>query len=99
MRVNHYDKDTVVRFAKRLAIAMRIKGYTQAMLADKIDVSKTAVYAYLHYKAIPDFFTLRKICKALGCSADYLLFGKTAVGNEKINSFDEIARAVEKYAN
>lgn len=44
--------------------------------ADAIGVERKKAYAIIDGNASPDVGTLGKICKALGVSADYLLFGK-----------------------
>ena len=48
-------------------------GITQARLADSIGTSASAIYYYESGKVCMTVWTLRKLCEALGASADDLL--------------------------
>ncbi len=53
---------------------LRIKsGLTQAQLADKLNVSASAIGMYEQGRREPDSKTLSKICRTLDASGDYIL--------------------------
>ncbi|MBQ6143926.1 MAG: helix-turn-helix transcriptional regulator [Clostridia bacterium] len=53
---------------------LRIKsGLTQAQLADKLNVSASAIGMYEQGRREPDRETLSKICRTLDASGDYIL--------------------------
>ena len=67
-------------FGERLSKVMKEKKITQKELAKKIGLTREAVANYTsNEQSIPTTGKLMKICKALDCSSDYLLFGKGEV--------------------
>lgn len=60
-------------FAKKIRSLRKKTGLTQAQLADKLNVSASAVGMYEQGRREPDNETLSKICKALGTTSDYIL--------------------------
>lgn len=69
-------------FSNNLRNARREKGMTQAELAEIIGVNKSVIGQYETERAEPKISTLKKICKALECSADKLIFGLLLIINE-----------------
>ena len=65
-------------FALRLEDAMECRNFTQKGLAEMIGVDKKRVYDWVHGNCLPDLWNFRALVRALGVSADYLLFGKEA---------------------
>ena len=65
-------------FALRLEDAMEYRNFTQKGLAEMIGVDKKRVYDWVHGNCLPDLWNFRALVRALGVSADYLLFGKEA---------------------
>ena len=49
---------------------------SQRKLADKIDVTQSAVHRWLQFKATPDIFHLMEIANYFDVSIDYLIFGE-----------------------
>lgn len=70
---------------------LRIKsGLTQAQLADKLNVSASAIGMYEQGRREPDSETLSKICRTLDASGDYILDlespDSTSVNNAEVYS-------------
>lgn len=59
--------------AKKIKLLRRKSGLTQAQLADKLEVSPSAVGMYEQGRREPDNHTLSKICQILDSNGDYLL--------------------------
>lgn len=64
-------------FGKRLAECMKINGYTNAKLTEKLNVSKNAVGNYKNGQ-IPNATILYNISQLLGTTVEYLLTGKNS---------------------
>ena len=64
-------------FGKRLTECMQIKGYTNAKLTEKLNVSKNAVGNYKNGQ-IPNATILYNISQLLGTTVEYLLTGKNS---------------------
>ncbi len=78
------------KFGSRLK-ALRVKsGFTQAQLADKLNISPSTVGMYEQGRREPDNDTLTKICRELKVSVDYLL----GTGNNIKTSDSEIDRLI-----
>lgn len=73
-------------FANNLRNMRREKGITQAELAEMIGVNRSVIGLYETERAEPKISTLKKICKALECSADKLIFGLLLIINELLTS-------------
>jgi transcriptional regulator with XRE-family HTH domain len=65
-----------MRIGDRMAIAARLKGITQAELAEKLDVSASAVSAWAKEGRNPPSKRIPEIAAILGVSVEYLLTGK-----------------------
>ena len=65
-------------FALRLENAMECRNLTQKRLAEIVGVDKKRVYDWVHGNCLPDLWNFGALVKALGVTADYLLFGKEA---------------------
>ncbi|MBQ8550781.1 MAG: helix-turn-helix transcriptional regulator [Clostridia bacterium] len=74
----------MTNFALRLKTLRTKHGYTQAELAEKLEISTSAVGMYEQGRREPDNTLLKRICEVFGVSADYLL------------AHDEGPREVEK---
>lgn len=60
-------------FRQRLLELRQEKGYTQKELADLIGISVWTLNSYESRDVLPRFDIIIMLCKALGCSSDYLL--------------------------
>jgi transcriptional regulator with XRE-family HTH domain len=63
------------KFGERLKNAIKSAGTTQKNLAEKIDISKTALNNYVGGR-IPDATILYSICKSLNVTMEWLLAGE-----------------------
>ncbi len=59
--------------ARKLKELRKKSGLTQAELADKLEISASAVGMYEQGRREPDNHTLSKICRILDASGDYIL--------------------------
>ncbi|MDO4200240.1 MAG: helix-turn-helix transcriptional regulator [Clostridia bacterium] len=59
--------------ARKLKELRKKSGLTQAQLADKLEISASAVGMYEQGRREPDNKTLSKICRILDASGDYVL--------------------------
>ena len=59
--------------AKKIKQLRKKSGLTQAQLADKLEVSPSAVGMYEQGRREPDKQTLSKICQVLDASGDFIL--------------------------
>lgn len=59
--------------AKKIKELRKKSGLTQAELADKLEISPSAVGMYEQGRREPDNHTLSKICRVLDASGDYVL--------------------------
>lgn len=67
------DQYIVRDFADRLIERLDQKGLTQNQLALAIGVSRSTVTGWLRYNKLPDSGILARVCRILGCTADWLL--------------------------
>ncbi len=65
-------------FGDRLKIARNNKGFTQRKLAEMIGVAKSTLAGYETGLREPDVFKIKRLSKALGVSADYLIGNETS---------------------
>lgn len=76
-RKNHIRKKIPLNeypeFADRLKIAMELRNYTTAQLADSIYTSSAAISMYRNGRRMPSSVILCLIAKELEVSADFLL--------------------------
>ncbi len=97
MKINPYDFGMM---GNRIKQARNAKRYTQAELAEFIDISsKNISQLELGLMGI-SLSTFIKLCKALEVSADYLLFGiKSSEQNNTINMMlSELSEIEQLYA-
>lgn len=78
-------------FAERLVLLREQKGLTQAELAKKLSISRSALSLWEISKREPDYKTLEKIASLFGVSVDYLLGHDSAPDNPP----DEVDQLVE----
>ena len=60
-------------FGEQLDSILKMKSLHPADLAFLCDIRESTVYRWLKNKTTPNMVQLVNICRALGCSADYLL--------------------------
>lgn len=87
-------------FSYRLRKALKLKKITQARLSEMIDVGVAGINFYCMGKQEPTVCNLRKICKALGVSADWLI-GITDEDEllevaEKLQRIEELQNEIDK---
>lgn len=66
------------KFHEYLVLFRKLKGYTQAQMAEKLEISRSTYTNYEIGNRSPDLETLERISEVLECSLDEL-FGKTPV--------------------
>lgn len=72
---NNMTEDECLReFGWRLYNIMRIKGITQADLADMTGIPQSRISNYVNGRTSPGFYNVDKMAKALGCSVDELRY-------------------------
>ena len=64
-----------VSFAENLKRIRKEKGMTVFQLAEKAGIEDNAIYKWESGRRSPGMWSIVKLCDALGCSADELLFG------------------------
>lgn len=69
-------------FATRLFDILQEREYKQLWVAKMVGTDPKRVNDWVHGKCLPDLWHFKKLCKVLGVSADYLLFGKDKVNDE-----------------
>ena len=62
-----------ILFRERLVELRKEKGYTQQALVDLLGISVWTLNSYEAKGVLPRFDMIIMLCKALGCTADYLL--------------------------
>jgi transcriptional regulator with XRE-family HTH domain len=75
-----------MRIGDRMVIAARLKGITQAELAEKLAVSASAVSAWAKEGRNPPSKRIPEIAAILGVSAEYLLTGKGELSDPCLES-------------
>lgn len=83
MKIHPYDYGLM---GKRIKQARKVKRYTQAQLAEIIDMSSKNFSQIERGETGISLSTLISLCKFLDISADYVLFG--VKGENKKNSID-----------
>lgn len=78
---------------EKIKILRKTKGYTQAELADKLDISRTALSGYEISRRTPSVRELERIAKFFGVGLDY--FG--VASTDEI--MDILARSKKVFAN
>lgn len=73
MAKKHYNQ--TIGFADRLNQAMYDGDMNASQLAKLVGMERKTVYTWQWGYSMPNSLILARICKALGVSADYLLFG------------------------
>lgn len=78
-------------FGARLAAARKDAGMTQTELGkglgtDGSDASKSVVYGWEKDQHYPRVDQLMVICRKLGCSSDYLLFGEERIVSPRVQA-------------
>lgn len=63
-------------FGLRLLNAMDYRNFAQRGLAEEVGVDRKRVNDWVNGRCLPDLWNFRALVKALGVTADYLLFGK-----------------------
>src|SRR4051794_35617325 len=63
----------MTEFATRLTQLLEQNLISQSRLASAMGVSRSTVTGWLRYGKLPDAYLLRQLCRALHCSADWLL--------------------------
>lgn len=59
-------------FARKLKKKLRNSGITQKEFAQQLGVTDRTVYRYLNQLTLPDYITIRKIARILGCTFEEL---------------------------
>ncbi len=65
-----YSKET---FARQLKTLIGQKGYTQRMVAEKLETTETSISRYVSGDRMPDIETVVKLADVLGVSIDTLV--------------------------
>lgn len=60
-------------FGEKLKRKIRSEGYTQAEFADLVYTSPQTVWRWMHGKSEPGMNDIKRMCKILHVSADWLL--------------------------
>jgi DNA-binding Xre family transcriptional regulator len=60
-------------FARRLRSCMRDRGMTQTMLSDLTDISQVTMSKYINGKALPGYYNISRLARALRCSVKELM--------------------------
>lgn len=79
----------------RIRKAREDAGYTRERFSELLDVSVSYMAEVERGRTNVSLKTLTKICKLLGLSADYLMFGETR--GEDALIYDKLQRLNEKY--
>lgn len=61
-------------FSDRLYKMMARRGITQSTLSEMTGLTQAQISKYINCKSTPNFYTVDRIAKALGCSADYFRY-------------------------
>ena len=87
--------------AKKLKELRKKSGLTQAQLADKLEISASAVGMYEQGRREPDNKTLSKICRILDASGNYILDLNSAeeMHNQKADIYNIISDFIKNLEN
>jgi transcriptional regulator with XRE-family HTH domain len=85
-----------MRIGDRIMIAARLRGITQAEIAERLDISAAAVSAWAKKGANPPSKRLSEIADILGVSADFLLTGKGGPPDLNLDSIYTDDNTVER---
>lgn len=67
------DSTSSVSIGQRIASMRGFRRLTQEQLGGMVGVTKQTVSGWEHGKRTPDSDMLAKICRAIDCSADYII--------------------------
>ena len=85
-------KEMMVMLGARIAVLRRQAGFSQAELAQRLQISASAVGMYEQGRREPSLASVVQLSRAFGVSADYLLTGAPLTGADAC----AMAEAVEK---
>ena len=71
--IKHYPPEG---FTERLYRSFLKSGLEITQVSNMTGLARSSVYSYILDGVSPNVSALAKLCKVLGVSADYLLFGK-----------------------
>lgn len=80
-------------FGEKLLYLRNLNNWSQRDLAEKLNLSHTAIGKYERNEAEADFATLKKLSKLFNVTIDYLLDNNT---NDKSISLDEVKSKIQK---
>lgn len=63
-------------FTERLNEAINKSGLSMTVIKERLQISWSCLYSYIHGYTTPSVKTLASLCRLLHVSADWLLFGK-----------------------
>lgn len=75
-------------FATRLILALEKQHMSQSQLAAALGVSRSTVTGWIRHQKLPDAYLVHYLCRALQCSADWLL--GISKSTEKQDAFGKI---------
>ena len=98
--MNEQYKDEFLQLGLKIAYYRKLKGYTQEMLADKLNVSRQAVSKWESGVAYPDTEKLIQISKIFNVKIDDLIndnidMNKNIDSDKKIDFMEIINQALE----
>lgn len=88
-------------FSENIRNLRRSRGMTQSQLADNIGVSPSTVGMYEQGRREPDSTTLKKLCKVLNTTTDFLLdaHNKHEMGDLEVNkAIDEFTETLKLHS-
>lgn len=77
-------------FAHRVAALRKEKGFTQRLLADRVNVHVQQLKRYEAGSSQPTLDVIRNLATALSVSADELLFGRDQAGHSQRGPDDDL---------
>lgn len=78
--------------AERLRVARKSRGWSQADLAERAGLSRSAIGMYETGSREPDFETMEALCDAFNCSMSYLLDDVSLPNDAEVWDFREACR-------
>lgn len=89
-------------FAESLRQLRQAAGLTQQQLAEKAGVQNLQICRYELGKAQPMLDVTQRLCQALGCSADELIFGQRApqqATSSQLTAIGQLSPAAQEHIN